>query len=154
MQKPAPGPSIRGIAKAIAGAVAGGVTAPGLMLVAFPDDVSVPWWGYLLAAVINAGITALTVYWAPRNRETLPGVLPMLLALPVLLVLSACSTASDLVSSYTGTTLEQRCANYRLLLDQWELYRRGGGEMTPAREAMIGAGQAFLATNCGPPQLE
>src|SRR5690606_14255779 len=104
------------IAKAIAGAVAGGVTAPGLMLVAFPDEVSVPWWGYLLAALLNAGITALTVYWAPRNRETLTGVLPVLVALPLLAALSACGTVSETVTAYTGTTLEQRCANYRLLL--------------------------------------
>lgn len=68
--------------------------------------------------------------------------------------LSACGTVSEKISEYTGTTIEQRCANYRLLLDRWDLYRRSGGEMTPAREAMINAGRAFLDTNCGPPQLE
>src|SRR5690606_34743671 len=95
----------------------------------------------------HAGITALTVYWAPRKRETLPGLLPVLLAL------SACGTESDLVSSCTGTTLEQRCANYRLLPDQRELYPRSGGETTPARETMTGAGRAVLDTSLGPPVL-
>ena len=95
----------------------------------------------------HAGITALTVYWAPRNRETLPALLPVLLAL------SACGTASDLVSSCTGTTPERRCANYRLLLDQRELYPRSGGETTPARETMTGAGRTVLDTSLGPPVL-
>ena len=65
--------------------------------------------------------------------------------------LSACGTVSEKISEYTGTTIEQRCANYRLVLLQWEQYREAGGEMTPEREAMINAGKAVLDANCGPP---
>lgn len=78
----------------------------------------------------------------------------LLLAASAAFLLSACGGVSDTISGFTGTTIEQRCANYRLTLLQWEQYRRSGGDMTPEREAMINAGQAFLDANCGPPQLE
>lgn len=66
----------------------------------------------------------------------------------------ACGGVSERVSDLTGMTLDQRCANYRGTLSAWEMYRLSGGEMTPEREAIIRAAEAFLDANCGPPRIE
>jgi len=67
------------------------------------------------------------------------------------LALSACGAVSERITETTGTTLEQRCANYRLTLAQWTAYREAGGKMTEDRVAIVGALQAAIDANCGPP---
>jgi len=56
------------VSKAIAGAVAGGVTGMGTLIV-IPPEVSMPWWGYLAVSIANAILGYGLVYFAPRNRE-------------------------------------------------------------------------------------
>ena len=56
------------VSKAIAGAVAGGVGAPGAMLVTIPEGIIVPWWGYVIAGVVNAAFAFGVVYFAPANK--------------------------------------------------------------------------------------
>lgn len=54
------------IRKAVAGAAAGGLLGVGTTVVV-PTTVDMPWWGYIAAGLINAAITGLAVYLAPRN---------------------------------------------------------------------------------------
>lgn len=58
----------KAVAGALAGAAAGGITGPLVIDAAIPADVQAPWWGYLLAAALNAAIGFAVVYLAPRNR--------------------------------------------------------------------------------------
>ena len=53
---------IRKVSKAIAGAVAAGATAPGVMAVSIPQGVEAPWWGYVL-------ISYAGVWFAPANER-------------------------------------------------------------------------------------
>tara|TARA_R110002020_G_scaffold266483_32_gene481465 strand:- start:10325 stop:10534 length:210 start_codon:yes stop_codon:yes gene_type:complete len=61
---------IRKVSKAVAGAVAAGATAPGVMAVSIPHGVEAPWWGYVLAGVVSAVISYAGVWLAPANRPT------------------------------------------------------------------------------------
>ena len=75
-----------------------------------------------------------------------------MLRLPILmfamLVLVACGSISERIDQTTGVPLEQRCANYRASVDQWEAYRTAGGEMTSERQMMLAAARSFIALNC------
>ena len=62
--------NLRTVSKAIAGAVATSVGAVGTTVVAVPDGIEMPWWGYVLVGLINAGIGFLVVYLAPRNAPS------------------------------------------------------------------------------------
>lgn len=56
------------ISKGIAGAVAGAVASNTGMVVMSADQVaSMPWWGVLISNVVYAGLGFLTVYFAPAN---------------------------------------------------------------------------------------
>lgn len=59
---------IRKVSKAIAGAVAAGATAPGVMAISIPQGVEAPWWGYVLAGVVSALISYAGVWFAPANK--------------------------------------------------------------------------------------
>lgn len=57
------------VSKAIAGALVGAVTSSATAVaITIPDGVSVPWYGYVLIAILNAGIGYVGVYLSPRNR--------------------------------------------------------------------------------------
>lgn len=57
------------ISKAIAGAATGGILGVGTVMVTVPESVGMPWWGYIVTGVINAGIVFAGVYFAPRNTQ-------------------------------------------------------------------------------------
>lgn len=61
--------NISGVSKAIAGALVTGVAATGTAVIAVPESVQTPWWGYLLIGVVNAAIGYAGVYFAPANRK-------------------------------------------------------------------------------------
>lgn len=58
------------ISKAIAGGVAGAITGVGTAFVVIPATVVMPWYGYVLVGVINAGLGFATVYFAPKNTPS------------------------------------------------------------------------------------
>ncbi|MYZ50399.1 hypothetical protein [Propylenella binzhouense] len=60
---------LRQVSKAIAGATASAIAATGSALVVVPDSVVMPWWGYVLVGIINAGIGFAAVYLAPANSS-------------------------------------------------------------------------------------
>lgn len=53
--------------KAVAGAIAGGAVGIGTTVVV-PTNVEMPWYAYIAVGLINAAITGLAVYLAPRNN--------------------------------------------------------------------------------------
>lgn len=55
------------ISKAIAGALAGGIGGIGTAAIVVPAGVAMPWWGYVLTAVLNAALGFVLVYGAPKN---------------------------------------------------------------------------------------
>jgi hypothetical protein len=57
------------VSKALAGALAAGLGGTGTAAVAVPEGVLMPWWGYVLVAVLNAAIGFAGVYAAPANRS-------------------------------------------------------------------------------------
>ena len=61
---------IRAVSKAIAGAVATSAGALVTTAVVVPPNVEMPWWGYVVVGVINAGIGFGFVYLAPRNAPS------------------------------------------------------------------------------------
>jgi hypothetical protein len=58
------------VAKAIAGAVAAGVGGAGTAAVVIPPGVSMPWYGYVVVAVVNAALGFAVVYFAPKNAPS------------------------------------------------------------------------------------
>lgn len=58
---------LKTISKAIAGALAAGAGGLGTSVIAVPDGVVVPWWGYVLIGVLNAALGFAVVYIAPKN---------------------------------------------------------------------------------------
>lgn len=56
------------VAKAIAGAAATAAGGMGTAWVVVPPNVDMPWWGYLIAGIVNAGLGFAFVYFAPANR--------------------------------------------------------------------------------------
>lgn len=130
-------------AKAFGAAAGGGAAGLGGAVALLPDGS--PWYAYVLVIAIAAFVPMLSTYVSPRNSAA------AVLLLVATLALSACGGVSDRITETTGTTLEQRCANYRLTLAQWTAYREAGGKMTEDRVAIIGALQAAIGANCGPP---
>ena len=65
-----------------------------------------------------------------------------------MLALVACGSISERIDQTTGVPLEQRCANYRASVAQWEAYRTAGGDMTSERQMMLAAARSFIALNC------
>jgi len=59
---------IRSISKAIAGCVMTVIAGMGTTAIMIPTDVPMPWWGYILVAVLNGVIGFAGVYYAPPNR--------------------------------------------------------------------------------------
>lgn len=57
------------VVKAVAGAVASSSGALATAYVTIPAEVQMPWWGYILVGVVNAGLGFGVVYFAPRNQE-------------------------------------------------------------------------------------
>lgn len=55
------------VSKAIAGAAAAGVSGLATTFVVIPENVVMPWYGYILVGVLNAAIGFGFVYFAPRN---------------------------------------------------------------------------------------
>lgn len=58
------------ISKAIAGALAGAAGGIGTAAVIVPAGVAMPWYGYVLTAVLNAVLGFLVVYAAPKNTPS------------------------------------------------------------------------------------
>lgn len=56
------------ISKGIAGAVAAGAGGLATSFIVIPDNVVMPWWGYFLVGIGNAGLGFAFVYLAPRNK--------------------------------------------------------------------------------------
>ncbi|KAA2237255.1 hypothetical protein [Salinarimonas soli] len=56
------------VSKALAGALAAGLAGTSTAAVSIPADAAMPWWGYLLVGLVNAGLGFLGVYAAPANR--------------------------------------------------------------------------------------
>lgn len=61
---------IRRVSKAIAGAIVAGAAGTGTAAIAVPENVMIPWYGYIAIAVINAGIGYIGVYAAPKNKPS------------------------------------------------------------------------------------
>jgi hypothetical protein len=57
---------MRTVAKALGGAVASAATTATTFIV-IPSTVEIPWWGYIITGVLNAGIGFGIVYFSPRN---------------------------------------------------------------------------------------
>ena len=55
------------IAKATAGSLVGAASSIATSYVVIPDSVSMPWYGYVIAGVLNAVLGFASVYFAPRN---------------------------------------------------------------------------------------
>ena len=60
----------RRISKAIAGSLGAAVAGTGSVAVAIPADIVMPWYGYVIVGLVNAGIAGLAVYWAPANTPS------------------------------------------------------------------------------------
>lgn len=58
---------LKSVSKAIAGAAAGAIGGSATIMIAVPDTVTMPWWGYVGVGLANAVLGYLAVYWAPRN---------------------------------------------------------------------------------------
>jgi len=56
------------ISKGIAGAVAAGAGGLATSFIVVPENVEMPWWGYLVVGVANAALGFAVVYFAPRNK--------------------------------------------------------------------------------------
>ena len=56
------------VSKGIAGALAAGVGVTATFIVV-PPEVQMPWWGYVLVGIANAGLGFAVVYLAPKNRD-------------------------------------------------------------------------------------
>ena len=72
----------------------------------------------------------------------------ILIAAALAFTVSACGGISERISETTGTTLEQRCANYRASVDQWEAYRAAGNKLTEERLLYINGLRSFITLNC------
>lgn len=57
------------VSKAIAGGLTGGLAGGLTTMVVVPESAGMPWWGYIVTGVINAGIVFAGVYFAPRNHS-------------------------------------------------------------------------------------
>ncbi|MEC5291990.1 hypothetical protein VSX64_14620 [Aurantimonas sp. C2-6-R+9] len=55
------------ISKAVGGGVAAAVGGIGTAAIAIPPEVVMPWFGYVIVGVANAGLGFVTVYWFPKN---------------------------------------------------------------------------------------
>jgi len=58
------------ISKAIAGALAGAAGGIGTAAVIVPAGISMPWYGYVITALVNAALGFLVVYAAPKNTPS------------------------------------------------------------------------------------
>ena len=61
--------NLRTMSKALAGGLAAAVSGVGTAVIAIPDSVAMPWYGYVVVAVINAGLGFAAVYWSPKNAD-------------------------------------------------------------------------------------
>lgn len=59
---------LKTVSKGIAGAAATALGATATFIV-IPEGVEMPWWGYLVAGALNAGLGFAVVYYAPRNTN-------------------------------------------------------------------------------------
>jgi len=55
------------ISKAIAGTVAGIAGGLGTSAIVIPTGIEMPWYGYVLVALLNGVLGFAVVYFAPRN---------------------------------------------------------------------------------------
>jgi len=60
---------LRTISKAVAGGLATAVGGVGTAVIAVPESVAMPWYGYVVVGVINAALGFAVVYWSPRNSD-------------------------------------------------------------------------------------
>ena len=61
--------NLRTMSKALAGGLAAAVSGVGTAAIAIPESVAMPWYGYVVVGVINAGLGFAAVYWSPKNAD-------------------------------------------------------------------------------------
>jgi len=55
------------VSKAIAGSVVGAASSLATTYVVIPPNVDMPWYGYVIAGLVNAALGFAIVYFAPKN---------------------------------------------------------------------------------------